>query len=64
MDDPFGNAICLAVRGPLRGRACFWDHENEPDGQWDGSIEEACNLQLLTDSFSAFVCGLKPGGGA
>jgi SMI1 / KNR4 family (SUKH-1) len=60
MDDPFGNAICLAIRGQHCGRVYFWDHENEPDEDWDGSIDGAGNLQLLALSFTAFVAGLHP----
>lgn len=61
MDDPFGNAICLAIRGPRRGCVYFWDHELEPDpGEWDGAIATASNLQLLAQSFTDFVSGLRP----
>jgi hypothetical protein len=62
MDDPFGNAICVGLSGPHRGRVYFWDHENEPDGDWDGAVESAGNLQLLADSFTEFVAGLAPSG--
>jgi hypothetical protein len=61
MDDPFGNAICLAIKGPQRGRLYFWDHEQEPDpDDWDGSIETAGNVTLLANSFTEFVAGLQP----
>ena len=61
MDDPFGNAFCLGVRGSYRGRVYFWDHEEEPDpDEWDGSAEGAGNLLLLADSFEEFVAGLRP----
>jgi SMI1-KNR4 cell-wall len=60
MDDPFGNAICLGVRGERRGRVFFWDHENEPGIDWDGSVNGAANLQLLAMSFAEFVAGLHP----
>ncbi len=60
MDDPFGNAICIGLSGPHRGRVYFWDHENEPDDDWDGSVESAGNLQLLANSFTDFVAGLAP----
>lgn len=62
MDDPGGNAICLGLDGPHAGKVYFWDHENEPDEDWDGAVETAGNLQLLADSFSAFVAGLRPTG--
>lgn len=58
MDDPFGNAICLGVAGKYRGRVYFWDHENEPDDDWDGRVETAGNLTLLANSFADFVSGL------
>lgn len=58
MDDPFGNAICLGVRGNAKGKVYFWDHENEPDTDWDGSLASAGNVQLLANSFSEFVAGL------
>jgi hypothetical protein len=60
MDDPFGNAICLTVKGQNRGRVYFWDHEDEPDEEWDGTIEDTPNLQLLADTFADFVAGLHP----
>lgn len=60
MDDPFGNAICIGVSEPYRGRIYFWDHENEPADDWDGEVETAGNLQLLANSFTEFVAGLGP----
>ncbi len=60
MDDPFGNAICLAIRGRYRDQIFFWDHENEPGEDSDGSVEGAGNLQLLAGTFAAFVSGLHP----
>ena len=59
MDDPFGNAICLGIFGDSRGKVYFWDHENEPEDDWDGSIETAGNIQLLANGFVEFVAGLK-----
>ena len=59
MDDPFGNAICLGVKGEHRGRVYFWDHENEPDPeQWDGRVETSGNIELLANTFTDFVAGL------
>ena len=49
MDDPFGNAICLCIRGESRGLIFFWDHENQGS---DG-------LQLLATSFGEFVAGVQ-----
>jgi hypothetical protein len=61
MDDPFGNAICLGISGPYRGRVYFWDHEQEPEPEdWDGTVEAAGNLQLLANSFTDFIAGLAP----
>jgi hypothetical protein len=59
MDDPLGNAICVGLTGSHRGRVYFWDHENEPDPEtWDGEVETAGNIDLLANSFTAFVAGL------
>ena len=47
-DDPFGNAICLGIRGEKKGKIYFWDHESaegEPD--------------LVSDSFAEFVSKLE-----
>jgi hypothetical protein len=60
MDDPAGNAICLAFQGEHRGQIFFWDHENEPDEDWDGAVESAGNVQLLARSFVEFVKGVHP----
>jgi hypothetical protein len=61
MDDPFGNAICLGIRGIHRGRIYFWDHEMEPDPNgWDGQVDTAGNVSLIANSFTEFVAGLKP----
>jgi hypothetical protein len=60
-DDSFGNAICIGILGPYRGKVYFWDHEEEPDpDEWDGSVESAGNITPLADSFTAFVAGLRP----
>lgn len=59
-DDPFGNAICLGVAEPHRGRVYFWDHENEPGDGWDGAVETAGNLTLLANSFTEYVAGMRP----
>lgn len=62
MDDPCGNAICLGLRGAHVGKVYFWDHEEEPDDDWDGTVEGAGNILLLAETFSAFVAGLRPRG--
>ena len=51
-DDGGGNWICLAVRGPERGKVFFVDHEYSPG--------ERGRLAKLADSFDAFMRGLKP----
>ena len=61
MDDPFGNAICLGMRGPYHGKLYFWDHEHEPAAnKWDGEIDTAQNVMLIAASFTDFVDGIKP----
>jgi hypothetical protein len=59
MDDPYGNAICLGIREEHKGMIFFWDHENEPEDEWDGSVEGAGNLELLAETFADFVAGLR-----
>ena len=58
-DDPFGNAICLGIAGDHRGRVFFWDHENEPDEDWNGSVDTAGNITLIANSFTEYVAGLR-----
>jgi hypothetical protein len=58
-DDPFGNAICIGVANGHRGRVYFWDHENEPDEDWDGSVEAAGNITLISNSFTNYVAGMR-----
>ena len=57
-DDPFGNAICLGIADEHRGKVYFWDHENEPEEDWDGAVETAGNVTLIANSFTEFVAGL------
>ncbi|HEV7369455.1 SMI1/KNR4 family protein [Arenibaculum sp.] len=52
-DDPFGNAICIALAGRHRGRIYFWDHEREPE---DDPFEA---LTALADGFTAFLASLR-----
>lgn len=47
-DDPFGNAICLGIRGEKKGRIYFWDHESAED-----------DPELVSDSFAEFVSKLE-----
>lgn len=49
-EDAFGNLVCLAVRGPHRGRVYFWDHERETEPA------AYVNMDRLADSFTEF-CG-------
>lgn len=58
-DDPFGNAICLGISGEYRGRVYFWDHEEEPDDDWDGTVETAGNVRVIASSFTEYVAGLR-----
>ncbi|MFN0121002.1 MAG: hypothetical protein ACKV2V_10905 [Blastocatellia bacterium] len=61
MDDPFGNAVCVGLHDPYRGRIYFWDHEAEPDpDEWNGEVETAGNVRLIASSFTDFVGGLVP----
>jgi hypothetical protein len=61
MDDPGGNAICLGIRGPHRGKVYFWDHEEEPDpDEWDGQVETAGNLEVIAESFAEFLARVSP----
>jgi hypothetical protein len=50
--DPFGNALCIALSGPHRGRIYFWDHEYEPQ---DDPFEA---LTPLADGFAMFLGSL------
>lgn len=55
--DPFGNQICLAVKGKNYGRVYFWDHEFESD---DGEPPSMDNMDLIADNFDKFLEGLFP----
>lgn len=56
--DPFGNFVLLGLSGEHRGKVYFWDHEREPARQPDWS-----NIDLVADSFDAFLRGLTPANG-
>jgi len=47
-DDPFGNAICLGIRGANVGKIYFWDHESA----------DAAPAHVA-DSFTEFVARLE-----
>ena len=50
-EDPFGNLVCLAVKGKNRGKIYFWDHELETEeGEPDYS-----NMALIADSFDELL---------
>ncbi len=52
--DPGGNLVCLGVKGDVRGKVYFWDHERErTPADWS-------NVDLVADSFDAFLRGLTP----
>ena len=53
--------LVVGSAGGHRGRVYFWVHDEGPDpAAWDGEVETAGNVQLLADSFTAFVAGLRP----
>lgn len=43
-DDPFGNAICIGIKGASLGKIYFWDHESAEDSP-----------KFVADSFTEFV---------
>jgi SMI1 / KNR4 family (SUKH-1) len=57
-EDPFGNQICLAIRGNKKGAVYFWDHEQEETG---AASEEpgTSNLHLISHSFDRFIDSLE-----
>jgi len=55
MADSFGNALCLGVRHPYRGKIFFWDHEEEQQEDWDGKLSTATNVVFLADSLTQFI---------
>ena len=50
--DPFGNQICLGVKGRQKGKVYFWDHESE------GLLFKIRSLTLIADSFEKFIDGI------
>ena len=61
MDDPGGNGICIGLAGAQRGKVYFWIHDELPDPEeWDGAVETASNVILLTESFADFIAGIGP----
>jgi hypothetical protein len=49
-EDPGGNFVCMALKGPDRGKLYFWDHEDPAD--------DASRMPLVAESFTAFLAGL------
>lgn len=55
-EDPFGNLICLSLRGEDAGKVYFWHHEEEMDQKRrkTGDVNDAA-ISLIADSFDAFL---------
>ncbi|WP_420232784.1 SMI1/KNR4 family protein [Pseudomonas sp. ABY48] len=53
--DPGGNQICLGIKGEVRGKVYFWDHELE---KCDGTEPDDSNMTLVSSNFSDFLNGL------
>jgi hypothetical protein len=56
--DPGGNIVMLGIKGDVRGKVYFWHQDYEPGNDHDWS-----NIDLIADSFDAFMSGLKPNDG-
>jgi hypothetical protein len=56
--DPGANYVMLGIEGDVRGKVYFWDHDHEPQNETGWS-----NIDLIADSFDAFMSGLKPNAG-
>lgn len=50
-DDPFGNILCIGVKGDVKGEIYFWDHEVCEDGDWTDIVK-------ISDSFTLFLNSL------
>lgn len=55
--DPGANYVMLGIEGDVRGKVYFWNHEWEPQNE-----QEWSNIDLIADSFDAFMSGLKADG--
>jgi ankyrin repeat protein len=55
-EDPFGNLICLSLRGEGTGKVYFWHHEEELNQKRTktGDVNDAA-ISLIADSFDAFL---------
>jgi hypothetical protein len=61
MSDPGGNAACLGLAGPHRGKVYRWVHDEPPAPDvWDGEVETAANIWPLAASFADFLHGFGP----
>src|SRR5262249_50798587 len=61
MRDPGGNAACLGLTGPHRGKVYRWVHDEPPaEDIRDGEIETAANIWPLAGSFADFLQGFGP----
>jgi hypothetical protein len=61
MSDPGGNAACLGLTGPHRGKVYRWVHDEPPaEDIWDGKVETAANIWPLAGSFADFLRGFGP----
>jgi hypothetical protein len=61
MGDPGGNAACLGLTGPHRGKVYRWVHDEPPaEDVWDGEVETAANIWPLAGSFADFLRGFGP----
>lgn len=54
-DDVCGNALCLGLSGPARGRVYFWNHEREAA---TGGADFWGNVTEIAPSWPAFLAGL------
>jgi hypothetical protein len=62
MGDLGGNAACLGLTGPHRGKVYRWVHDEPPaEDVWDGKVETAANIWALAGSFADFLRGFGPG---
>jgi hypothetical protein len=61
LSDPGGNAACLGLTGPHRGKVYRWVHDEPPaEDIQDGEIETAANIWPLAGSFADFLRGFGP----
>lgn len=56
--DDFGNAVCLGITGPRRGKIYFWDHEDELDEN-GRRRQDYGNVYLVASGLGEFLNNLK-----